>query len=631
MMSKKTIYWAVSVWLALALQWSSCNDLLDPEVIQGGLVLENDVIYNYDNTEKTANAIYSFLPDGLYYISDALLACASDEADFSLETHPIQKFNTGAWNAVANPDNAWAKNYQGIYAVNLFLVNVDSIDMDYLKYDPARQEEYRTKLSNIDRWKYEVRFLRAFFYFELIKRYGGVPIITAPLHLESDYTAFQRDSLSKCVAFIVEECDSVANQLPVEYVEGSDLGRVTRGAALALKSRLLLYAASDLWNDPSWAGGYEHPEYISLTDNKSRESRWLEAAEAADAVIRLPGAGYALNPSSNGGYSGLFARNTLGDSAFYKNAEVIFARRYGNSNWFETVNYPVGFALANGGVTPTGNMVDAYEKIVGGRGVQFDWSNSDHASKPYADRDPRMEASILINNATFNEREIEAWPGGIDGKGITRATKTGYYLKKYVAPNLNLTEGNQDAHRWIFFRLGEIYLNYAEAINEALGPNGKTANASLTARTAITNLRRRAPMPAVLASITQDGLRDLIRNERRVELAFEDHRLWDVRRWMTAPEALNVPVSGVNISVVSETPIMEAQLDENNQVVFDAKGDTVWVQSINQKYGIPRFLREFSYTENPLVENRKFDTKMYFYPIPLKDLKIAGWAQNPLW
>jgi hypothetical protein len=156
-------------------------------------------------------------------------------------------------------------------------------------------------------------------------------------------------------------------------------------------------------------------------------------------------------------------------------------------------------------------------------------------------------------------------------------------------------------------------------------------DASLTARSTITNLRRRAPMPAVTASITKDDLRDLIRNERRVELAFEDHRLWDVRRWMVAPEALNVPASGVNISVVSEIPVMEPKRDDEDQIVYDAKGDTIWVQSINQKYGIPKFTREFSYTENPVVENRKFDTKMYFYPIMLKDLKITGWAQNPLW
>lgn len=575
-MKKRIYYFVVAITLLIV---HACKDTLNPEAVT--TLTEQNVIYNYANTQSTVNALYTFLPDGLSGIDGAMMASASDEAEFTIETNLIQKFNTGAWNAVDNPDGAWSKNFSGIYSANLVLINCDSVKMDYLKYNPSStaQQQYQTNLSNMRRWKYEARFLRAFFYFELIKRYGGVPIITRPLSLSDDYTNIPRDSLSKCIRFVVSECDSAAAVLPVKYSD-DDLGRVTKGAALALKSRVLLYAASDLFNDPSWANGYSHPELISMADNKSRQTRWQEAANAAaDAIQFLTGqGGYSLDAS----YSNVFRS--------YTNSEIILSKRYGSSNSFEITNYPVGYYLGNSGNTPTQNLVDDYE--MKSDGSAFDWTKTAEAAHPYSNRDPRLGFSILTNNMQFKGRTIESYTGGVDGKGVTKATKTGYYINKYIDPDLDLLQGYTSVHTWIIFRLAEMYLNYAEAVNEVGGPNSKAGAVSLTARQSISNTIRKRVGLRLITTSDRDLFREIIRHERRIELAFEDHRLWDVRRWMIATKTLGVPARGIEIS----------------------KSDTIFTYHVIN------------------IENRVFENKMYFYPIPQKELGIAkGWVQNPLW
>jgi hypothetical protein len=574
-MNKRTYYFLVAITVLLL---HACSDTLNPEAVTE--LTKQNVIYGYGNTQSTVNALYTFLPDGLSYIDGAMMSSASDEAEFTAETNSIQKFNTGAWNAIDNPDGAWSKNFSGIYATNLVLINCDSVKMDYLKYntDPSSQQQYQTNLSNMHRWKYEARFLRAFFYFELVKRYGGVPIFTRPLSLSDDFKNIPRDSLSKCVRFIVNECDSAASVLPNKYAD-DELGRATKGAALALKSRVLLYAASDLFNDPTWAGGYSHPELISMADNKSRQTRWQDAANAAaDAITLITGSGYSLDAS----YSNVFRS--------YTSPEIILAKRYGSSNSFEITNYPVGYYLGNSGNTPTQNLVDDYE--MKSDGSAFDWNIPSEASNPYSNRDSRLGFSILTNNAQFKGRAVQTYTGGADGNGVTKATKTGYYINKYIDPNLDLFQGYTSVHTWIIIRLAEIYLNYAEAVNEVSGPNGKAGVVTMTARQAISNTIRKRVGLKLITTTDKDLFRNVVRHERRIELVFEDHRLWDVRRWKIADSTLGVPIRGVEIT----------------------KSDATFSYKVFN------------------VENRVFENKMYFYPIPQKELGIAkGWVQNPLW
>ena len=559
---------------ALLLLVNACDSILDREVVLS--LTEDDVLTLYNNTQSRAVAIYNYLPSGFRCVDGAMMASASDEAEYTLETSSIQMFNVGSWNAKNNPDGgSWWNNFRGIYLVNHFLANSDNLDLEMYRLNPddIGHEQYQNRLDNIKRWKYEVRFLRAYFYFELIKRYGGVPVITRPVEIGD---SFPRNTLDSCVNFIVKECDDIAWGLPVKYTEQENLGRATRGAVLALKSRVLLYAASDLFNSPEkWASGYANKDLISVKPI-DRKERWKRAADAAKNVIDLTDAGYAL--SNN--YQGVFRS--------YTDAEIILARRDGASNDFEKANYPVGYDLGNSGNTPSLNLLDDYEML---DGTAFDWNNKNHAANPYRGRDPRLAFTILSNMTKFNGRPVECWTGGRDGKGVPRATKTGQYLLKYIDPELNLLEGRTSVHTWVLIRLAEVYLNYIEALNEY-----QPAHSDIKIYYNKIRQREGIKMPELPDGLDQDAVRQKIRHERRIELAFEDHRLWDARRWIAADNekgkgVLNIPLRGLEIL---------------------------------NRGGVP------SYT--PIeIEKRNFEPKMYLYPIPQGDLDIAGWSQNPLW
>ncbi len=535
---------------------------------------EKQIITSYDYTLNRLNSLYTDIPTGYLQIDGAMAASASDEAEHTLETSNVQKFNNGSWNAVDNPENLWANFYRGIRKANQFLLATDSVNLDQYRLDPSAstQTVYKTRAADVQRWKYEARFLRAYFYFELVKRYGGVPIFTKALDITDDFQGIKRNTLAECMQFILSECDSAAANLPVTYL-ATDLGRATKGAALALKSRTLLYAASDLFNTPSWASGFSQPELISLTGD--RTARWKAAADAAKAVIDLTGTGYTIYTN----YRNLFITNS------YTYTEPIFARRNGASNDFEKANYPVGYDLGQSGTTPSQNLVDAYEMK---DGTKFSWSNPVHAAAPYANRDPRLDLTVLLNNVSFKGRNVEAWKGGKDGEGVIRASKTGYYLKKHVNENLNLLTNTTSVQSWNIFRFAEMYLNYAEALNEYA-----PGNADIKKYVDLVRARTGIAMPALPAGLSQAEMRERIRNERRVEFAFEDHRSWDVRRWMIAPQTLGAPLNGV--SIIKKT--------------------------------------DGSFTYMPIkVEDRVFMPKMYFYPLPQSEINTSkGLVQNPLW
>lgn len=561
--------------VAFLLLWqgTGCSGFLDRDIITN--LSEEDVIPSYTYARNRVTAVYDMLRAGFNEIDGAMIASASDEAEHTLETSSIHRFNTGDWDAFSNPGDVWSHYYQAIRLANQYLTTSDDINLDFLKLDqtPSAQATYQARLAELDRWKNEVRFLRAYFHFELLKRYGGVPIITEVYALDDDSGDVKRSSLAQCVQFIVDECDAVAPNLPPVSAD-DDLGRATRGAALALKSRVLLYAASDLYNISSWATGYAHPELIAMP-NGDRTARWRAAADAAKAVIDLPQANYALHTN----YQTLFHT--------FNSPEIIFTRRQGASNTFERAHYPVGYDLGESGTTPSQNLVDRYEVKEGANAVPFDWENPAHAAAPYANRDPRLAFSILTNNVSFKGRPVEIWDGGLDGKGKERATRTGYYLAKYVDPNLNLLTNTTSVHTWIFIRLGEIYLNYAEALNECDPGNPDI-------KLYVDRVRQRATvaMPALPSGLNQIEMGERIRQERQVELAFEGHRVWDVRRWMIAPATLGAPLKGVDITRDGTT---------------------------------------FTYTP-VTVENRTFQPSMYYYPIPQRELlKVDGLIQNPLW
>lgn len=572
---KKLIY-ILSIALSLAI--TGCQKL-DREFVTS--LSKEQVDASYGNKSREVSALYNFIPDGMLYIgNNAMMASATDEAEHTFERSSIQSFNNGSWNQFNNPDNVWGNYYTGIRKANQVIVSLNKVDLDPIKLNPATQTLYKAQLAEVKRWGYEARFLRAYFYFELIKRYGGVPLLKEAVGLETDFTTIKRNSLQECIDFITIECDSAAPQLPpyidLPIYDATDVGRrATKFAALALKSRVLLYAASDLFNTPTWAGGYSNPEFISLS-GVDRATRWRAAANAAkdciDAMVSIP---------LNGSYQGVFNNFNI--------PEIILAKRTTANNTFERNNHPVGFPSGGGLTTPSQNQVDAYEMRTTGRPISDPTSGYD-ASNPYLNRDPRLGFSIVVNNSNFGTpaRPVQLFTGGLDGLPLPNASKTGYYLRKYVQESLNVQLNQTAVHSWIVFRLPELFLNYAEALNEVEpgNPNIKIFVDRVRARSSVA-------MPALPAGLLQIPMRERIRNERRVELAFEDHRFWDVRRWMQAPQFLGAPVKGVNISRVTATTFIFSNID---------------------------------------VENRVFEPKMYLYPIPQSDINIAtGIKQNPLW
>lgn len=550
----------------------SCEDMLDREIITG--TTEEAVASNERFMEYMVASVYSELPSNFQYIDGAMLASATDEAEHTIQTSAIQRFNTGDWNQFYNPDDAWGHYFKGIRKANNVLKLVDNINFDIYKLDPdpAQQIVYQTKLERVHTWKYEIRFLRAFFYYELVKRYGGVPIIESVIDINSDeYTSLARNTLQECIQFITSECDSAAAALP-EKLKLSAMGRASKGAALALKSEVLLYAASDLANSPGWANGVA-VEFISLPPG-DRNERWKKAADVALEVNNLTRARYELSES----YPDIFLN--------FDDPEIILARRNGYSNSFEAMSFSPGFE-GQGGTAPSQNLVDIYEVVdpATGTSMPFDWSNPDHTSDPFANRDPRLGYNVITNNSEFKGRTMEIWTGGRDGKGNARATPTGYYLKKYVNPIIDLVQSNTSVHSWVFSRLAGVYLNYAEALNEYDPGNPDI-------KQYIDLIRNRVGMPPTPDGLSQGEMRQWIRDERLRELAFEGGRIWDLRRWMTAPQVLSEPIRGLEINIQSDST--------------------------------------FSYNVIK-VEDRVFREYMYFYPIPFNEISIFNWIQNPGW
>lgn len=567
----------------LMLLFSACADL-DREYSTS--LSEEIIAKEYGNLQKQVANLYTGMRDGHFSIDNAMMASISDEAEYTLQGNS-QIFNSGSWNEYVNPDDLWSHYFSYIRRVNTYLESAEKyeVDLDAFKYDPSEnaQQIYKTRLADVNNWKKEARFLRAYYHFELIKRYGGIPIMKNALSINADFENIQRNTLQECVDFIAEECSILGGEsdnaeedaLPIQY-NNDNSGRVTRGAALALKSRLLLYAASDLWNDNSWAAGYQNPELITL-DPKDRQIRWAEAAAAAKAVIDL---------SNEAGYDLMSNYSDIGK--VFQNSELILVRRInGNTNTFERLNFPAGFPNGEGRVTPSQNLVDAYEMLDGKR---FDWNNPDHAANPYLNRDPRLALTVYTNGATFKNTTIETFESGIH-KNVVNATTTGYYLRKFVDTNIDLITNGTSNHPWVIFRISEIYLNYAEALNES-----DPGNNEILTYLNKTRGRNGVKMP-LIPMLPKEELRERIRNERRVELAFEDHRLWDTRRWMTATTVLSQDLEGVEIIKID-----------------------------NETYAY----------EKKTVEKRVFHPKMYFYPIPAnvilnEKVTKAGWAQNPLW
>ena len=510
-----------------------------------------DVYAQVYNNEFESNSAY-------------FLAGATDEAQYALETGAINNYVNGGWSA-ANPySRTWSKCYTAIADANMFLEKLAQADISSWQYNP----DYRNWVQQLELFPYEVRFLRAYFYFELFRSYGDVPLVTTTL-TNAEANTITRTPADEIVKFIVEEIDEIAPYLPVSYVTevNSEVGRATRGAALALKARTLLYAASPLFNP---------------TNDRSR---WAAAAEACKVILDNA-ATWGLKLSAYG--------SLWGHDAFY-NPELIFGLGRGEFNSFEMANYPVGVENGASGNCPTQTLVDQYEYQEGGQtfGERYPGSIDLTSVNPYEGLDPRFALTVVKNGDEWptngsQKKAIETFNGGFNASPKYGATPTGYYLKKYVDGACVTTADNQTTrrHTWILFRLGEIYLDYAEAVFNATG-SAKDATFGMTANEAVNKLRKRSDIQ--MPEFTEDGEAWVARyeRERMVELAFENHRFWDVRRWKKGPQYFR----------------------------------TIQVANISAGLQLTR-----------ATVTRQWDDKFYFYPIPQSELKKnPNLTQNAGW
>ncbi|MGL5262651.1 MAG: RagB/SusD family nutrient uptake outer membrane protein [Bacteroides sp.] len=478
----------------------------------------------------------------------------------------------------SNMRNHWQNCYEGISRINILLKNIEISPLT---------AQTKTTL------KAEARLIRAWLYFHLLRLYGGVPLVGDYVFKVSDKVDIPRASFERVVDYITRECDELAQILP-EWQGGREYGRLTSGAALAIKSRVLLFAASPLSNGKVPQVSDELKPLLGYETYDV--NRWKLAADAAKAVIDLNR--YELITDNSKPGLGFYKMQTL-----RVNKEYIFSVMKAKNRYPEEVLLPD----SRGGKTalsPFQNLVDAF---LMDNGLAITAPNSGYnPQKPYENREPRFYSTILYQGSLWIPQSNSSTPQAIsflygkepDGLGTGGGTLTGYACRKLCDEEVTASQGDSDKILPII-RLGEIYLNYVEALNEDDPTNKAEIEKYLIA------IRKRAGIkPGVggryglPVSYTQEQMRELIQQERRIELAFEEgHRFFDLKRWEKLEEVKN----NVDFYGIKWT------LSESNE------------------------LRSEPY----FVETRKFDTKrQYYYPIPLREISIIGsdiLKQNPGW
>lgn len=532
----------------------SCHkDFLDKRPL--GAYTEEEVWSDVNLVQLYVNSLYRSLPHFFYgdtpVPSTAGYSAASDEGYATFDYEDVWLWNSGE----ITPDDigldGWGQYYSFIRDCNIFFKNIGQVDA------PQNQK---------DELIGQVKFIRAWCYFALASSYGGVPLITKVYELNDNDFSVERNSYEDCMNFVVSELEEAQNLVPINYQGGKDLGRITRGAVMALKSRALLYYASSL-NNPG-----------------NDISRWKDAMDAAKELIDL---------AETGEYS-LYAGENYGDIFLDKhNSEIILSYGMnalvnpGLEDFGSLLNVMIGPNGYHGwsAYVPSQNLVDQFEMATG-RMIDDPLSGY-NPDEPYLNRDPRFYADILFNGAPFRERNYESFEGGLDSPQSPvenwNASLTGYNWRKYADEEEPISENQGTDQNWIIFRLAEVYLNYAEALYH-MGNEGE-------ARNYINRVRSRGSVQMPDITVSGNDLLKAIEHERQIELCFEGHRFFDVRRWKIAGETDNEPLMGVQIK----------QESGNN----------------------------FSYSYFELQE-RVFNDANYFFPVPQSEINKNGkLEQNP--
>ena len=575
----RTVIGAITVLAAI-----SCGDRMEYKeynVYDKEYITQNFIRVGGFMTNLYNNVDYDFGN----FSSGAMLASATDESEYSQMGNAIEDFYNGAWsasNAKEGLPSGWTKMYQGIATVNYYLQ--DFLSETY----PELQEnaDYQAQLHRYNNYQYEARFMRAYYYFNLVKAYGGVPLIDRVMTAD-EVNTLSRNTADEVFEYIINECNDIQDKIVENYSDlgqyaltSEESGRADRLAVLALKARAALYWASPLFNASGTAERYHQAALYT--------KQLLDACEQR-------GKGLTTN------YADLWDARSYNTPAIVR--EIIFGRRYSSSSSgdhiVEGYNYPAGIEGGQGGNCPTQNLVDAYDMK---NGLPISDPNSGYdAANPYADRDPRLEATVAKNGdiwPSYQTAALQTWQGGANGEPLTNATPTGYYLKKLCNGSISLASKatvQNATHTWLTFRMGEFWLNYAEAMFRYTGSaTATTADLPISALEAVNKTRQRAGVGDITdTDATTFWTR--YQKERMVELAFEGHRFWDVRRWKEADRYF---------TSITELKLTQQLADDGTE--------------------------RYSYILNQV--SRLWNDKMYLFPIPQTEiLKNPNLEQNPGW
>lgn len=576
--------------VAILLGGASCNDYLDKEV---DLTQQADNVFgDYDMTRGFLAHLYESLPDAFAPYNSGDLQNGSRD---NMTDNSISYWSGHYYHSVVNDGFTannhfystyyWTRNYPAIRGCNQFLLNARASVIGNAEKQGDDNRLY-------DRWIAEARVLRAIFHFDLAQWFGDIPIVGddengTPIILTPSSTLPGRTPCADALKWVADECDKYKDDLPFRYAnEEENWGRVNGAAAYALKARALLYRASPLHNPAN------------------NQSWWEEAARACQDF-------FTKNAQQNDPYRLYRTADDDPQQNYYQcfvsnpvlNNEYILSRSVWTTRVIEECLAPVGFqgnASSYSRTNPTQNLVDSYETI---NGLPIDKDPSYDPQNPYANRDPRLEQTIFHHGTVWGdrlnneERTIDvAFGEGIDFQSLHGGTMTGYYTKKFVN-NMSWDKPSNYRHACPIFRYGEMLLNAAEALNEC----GRTNEAY----TYINELRSRVGMPPY-SGMDQATLRERIRNERRIELCFEDHRFFDERRWKLFE---------------GKTPSSELNEPYYRQV-YNLYGVTVH----------PAQREVFVYGPASTYPTRVFNApKNYFIPIPYSETVKAHLPQTPGW
>lgn len=617
----KNIIYSTLITALFTFHISCSKDYLD-QVPDDRLSLE-EVFNRRDLSEKWLANTYSYIRDEAHRTNDTPWDVLSDDNDVSQRNNPF-RVNLGNWNASSNYWNFWEHYYKGIRTATTFINNIEG---------NKQILEDREGQNFIKRRKAEARFLRAFFYAELLKQYGPVILlgdqeIDPDLPLTDPAMQIQRSSYDECVDYIVSELNQAETDLDIEhYYSGdnvleNDMGRASKVLCRAIKSKLLLYAASPLFNGNPDFNGVLNKDGKALFNPTSDNNKWKKAAEAAKVIIDYAESsgklGLYKKTKGDGSVDGFLSyRDVFLDSW---NIEWILARNSNNLGSYQrscTPRLASGYAsmgptqqlvdtyrMANGESPITGYSSDGSPKINTASGYTESGfstftppgaTRSKSTFNMYINREPRFYAAITYSGSdwinttsSLGVREIQLYYSGESGKGGSHDySETGYLFRKNISPTYHPTQNNV-ARSLVMMRYAEILLNYVEALNEY-----NPGHADILKY--LNQIRLRGGIPPLSIGLNQAEMRQQIRTERRIELTMEHLRYFDTRRWKIAEQTDGGAFYGMNV---------EAGTSNTDMAFF----------------------------KRTKFETRVFRKSFYLFPIPQTEIqRNINLVQNPGW